>query len=805
MNTISSDSLARMTLEEKASLCSGLDSWRTKPIPRLEIPALRMSDGPHGLRKQESEEGSQGFGPSRPATCFPTACATACSFDRDLLRELGEFLAAEAADQEVGVVLGPGVNIKRTPLCGRSFEYFSEDPFLSGELGAAMILGLQSKGVGASLKHFAANSQEKARFVNDSIVDERALREIYLRAFEIAVKKASPETVMCSYNKVNGVYASENERLLRDILREEWGFEGLVMSDWGAVNDRVRGIGAGLDLEMPSTYGDNDAVLVEFVRRGELSEEMLTTSAARVVTLARRSRPAPSDHKDLYEHAHKFAERAARESAVLLKNNGALPIPLGEELVIIGLMAVRTRYQGSGSSRINPIRVLGITDVLEARSISYEYTPGYFLSGREEEDAEARMNEAVRLARENRRVVVFAGLPDEYETEGEDRSSLDLPACQNALLAAVSEANPETVVVLFGGAPVAMPWLSRVNAVLHCHLGGEATAEAVVSLITGDYSPCGKLAQSYPLRLSDCPAVPYCGHIRRSEYRESIFVGYRYYDAAEKEVLFPFGFGLSYSQFEYRSLRIREESDRKRIAEVTLCNIGNRDAAEIVQIYAENPPSPIFRPVRELRGFGKIFLASGEEGTLRIELDEHTFSAYNVKKPGFQTIPGTYAIVAASSSRDIRLRATVVIEEEETGAWPDYRRSAPCYEQLRQGDASFPADQFEALLGYRPDPLPVWRKGTFEPNVTLQELRSTLRGRMVVRLIHFLYSQAAEKETDPNQESMKKRALEDMPLRGLANLSNGLINGQTVSGIVLFLNGHAMRGMQTALRSLKKT
>lgn len=785
-----------LSIDEKASLCSGLDFWNTKPIPGKGVYSVRMADGPNGLRKHEDTTEKGELSESVRATCFPPACTSACSFDRDLVRRMGAAIGEECREQGVSVILGPGANIKRTPLCGRNFEYFSEDPYLTGEMASAMIDGIQSRGIGTSLKHFAANNRENARFVSDSVVDERALREIYLAGFEAAVKNSRPASVMCSYNLVNGTYASENEHLLTRILREEWGFAGLTVSDWGAVSDRVRGIAAGLDLEMPGLGGNGDREIASAVREGRLSEAVLDAAAVRILELAEKyggEKPA-ADH--VYETGDGLAGEIAVKSAVLLKNEGLLPANEGQRVAVIGGFARNPRYQGSGSARVNPASLSSPYDAFIASGANYSYAAGY---SPDHLTDDLLLREAVETAGSCDIAFVFAGLPDEYESEGYDRSRMDLPESHNRLISAVAAANPNTAVILFGGSPITMPWIEKVKAVLMCYLPGQAGGRAVVDLLFGKAVPCGKLAESFPLSQADIPCVEACGTRRRSEYRESIYVGYRYYDAAGKTVLFPFGHGLSYTNFEYTNLSLSSVSisgDARLTVLVGVKNTGIYDASEIVQIYVEAPKTAVFRAPRELKGFDRIFLRAGESGTVSITLGMRAFSYYNVICSDWFADTGEYRLLAGASSRDIRLEANVrVAPTKDAPLVPDFRKMAPAYYDLASWPV-FPREQFEALYG-RPIPSdPPAKRGGFHRNSTLSEIQATLAGRMIRRTVMRFLEAEMKPGARPDEVRMRRAMADDLPLRALVTFSAGKFSGNFLESVLLLINGHVFRGLR---------
>lgn len=672
-----------LTLEEKASLCSGADFWHTKAIDRLNIPAAMVSDGPHGIRKQESLADHMGVAESIKAIGFPTASAMACSFDRDLLHKVGDALGEECVAEDLAVLLGPGINMKRSPICGRNFEYYSEDPVVAGELGAAFVNGVQEHGVGTSLKHFAANNQEWRRMSISAEIDERTLREIYLAAFETVVKKAQPWTIMCSYNRINGVYSCENDWLLNKVLRDEWGFEGLVMTDWGAMDERVPSLKAGLDLEMPDCHGETDKLIVKAVQSGELEESVLDTAVERILTMvdkyltARKGidpasmvHPLPSSVERGYDVAahHALARTTAEQSAVLLKNEDILPLQKDKKIAFIGEFAKVPRIQGGGSSHINNTSV---ESALDAAGDSVSYAQGFHID--EETTDETLLQEAITLAKESDVAVIFAGLPDSFESEGFDRTHLNMPANQNELIARISEVQPNVVVVLHSGSPIAMPWLDKVAGVLQMYLAGQASGGAAVNLLFGDATPCGKLAETFPLHLEDNPSyLNFPGNREKVCYQEGVFIGYRYYDKKKMDVLFPFGYGLSYTDFTYSNMKVTvngknaadvdliKETDEI-VVSADITNTGNCDGAEIVQLYIKNPVVYEIRPEKELRDFAKVFLKAGETKTVTFTLNARAFSYYETRIHDWYAESGDYEILLASSSRDIRLQDTVSI------------------------------------------------------------------------------------------------------------------------------------------------
>ncbi|MFW6267359.1 MAG: beta-glucosidase family protein [Halanaerobium sp.] len=659
--------LKEMTVEEKAEICSGASRWRTHPVERLEIPEIMMADGPHGLRKETKNEESASMGKSIEAICFPTASALACSWDRDLMTKMGEALGEECQTEDVNIILGPGVNIKRSPLCGRNFEYFSEDPLLASELAANYVKGVQSMGVGTSLKHFAANNQEHRRLTVDAQIDERTLREIYLSAFEKVVKEAQPWTVMCAYNQVNGTHASENKYLLTDILKEEWGHEGFVVSDWGAVNYRDKGIDAGLELEMPTSYGDGKKAIIEAVEDGSLSEESLDRAAERMLKIIFKA--VDSNREDLnYSKAehHQLAREIAAESIVLLKNEDQiLPLAKDEKLGVVGSFAKKPRFQGGGSSNINPFQVdNAYTELKKYTDQELSYAEGYSVES--DSNNQELIKEAKELAEKVDKLLVFAGLPDRYESEGYDRDSLEMPPNQNHLIEELADVNKNIVVVLSNGSPVTMPWLNKVKGVVEAYLTGQAGGGAAADVLFGHVNPSGKLAETFPQKLSDNPSYLFFpGEKDKVEYREGIFVGYRYYDSKEIKPLFPFGYGLSYTDFEYSDLKIEKSkiTDQETLnLSLSVKNTGDVYGKEIVQLYVSDPESTVIKAEKELKEFAKIELEPGQEKIVEFELDKRAFAYYNTEIDDWYVESGDYEILVGASSRDIRLKKTVKVE-----------------------------------------------------------------------------------------------------------------------------------------------
>lgn len=659
--------IKQMSLEEKASLCSGLNFWNTKPIERLNIPSIMMTDGPHGLRKQSEGADHLGINESVEATCFPTASALACSFDRDLVKELGIAIGEECQSENVSIVLGPGANIKRSPLCGRNFEYYSEDPYLSSEMAKNQIQGTQSQGIGTSLKHFAANNQEHRRMTIDTIVDERTLREIYLASFETAVKEAQPWTVMCAYNKLNGEYCSENYRLLTEILRNEWGFEGFVVSDWGAVNDRDKGLSSGLELQMPADAGMGDNLIVEAVKRNRLSEGVLDEAVERILNIIFKAVENKGENV-IYskEKHHELARKIAGECMVLLKNEEKiLPLKKEENIAVIGELATKVRYQGGGSSHINPTKVDNAYEEIVnfAGPENVRYARGYDLSI--DDTIYDLAEEAKKLAIEADKVILFIGLPERYESEGFDRTHLNIPKNQYNLVKTLKSVNENIVVILSNGSPIEMPFVSDVKAILEAYLTGQASGKAICDILYGEVNPSGKLAETFPLKLSDNPSyLNFPGEVDKVEYKEGIFVGYRYYDKKAMDVLFPFGYGLSYTNFEYSNLRIskNEIDDTEKVTvSVNIKNIGDIFGKEIAQLYISDKESSVTRPEKELKGFEKIGLEPGEEKEVTFILNKRSFAYYNVDLGDWHVESGEFEILIGKSSREIVLKEVITV------------------------------------------------------------------------------------------------------------------------------------------------
>ena len=785
-----------MALEEKASLCSGLNYWYLRGIERLGISSIMVTDGPHGLRKQLGDPKQVGLTDSVPATCFPTASALAATWNRDLIYQVGVALGEECRQEKVSVILGPGVNIKRSPLCGRNFEYFSEDPYLTGEIAKSLINGVQSQGIGTSIKHFAANNQETRRMTTDSIVDERALREIYLTGFEIAVKEAQPWTVMCSYNRINGTYASDNKYLMTDILRDEWGHQGLVVTDWTAMNERIDALKAGVDLEMPGPAKDNTEKIIAAVRSAALEEADLDRAVERILTLIFQAQETLSTEYTYDKGAHhSLARRVAGEGAVLLKNDGnLLPLQPDARIALIGRFAKSPRFQGAGSSQMHPTRLDNLYDEM-AKLVgenSLTYAPGYTETG--DTADETLIQEAIDIAQQADVVVICAGLTNLYEIEGLDRRHMNLPAGHDVLIQRLASAHKNVLVVLSNGAPVEMPWVKDVPTMVEGYLGGQAGAGAIADILTGKVNPSGKLAETFPVRLADTPAQPYPGGPLTVEYRESIYVGYRYYDAAKVDVLFPFGHGLSYTTFDYRHLTVNHSGDTM-VVKFRVRNTGKVAGKEIAQLYVRDMQSTIFRPDKELKGFAKVELQPAEEAEIIFTLDKRAFAFYDVGSCDWIVEAGDFEIQVGASSRDIRLTTTLPVSAYGTAS-PINKEKLAAYYDVSVGGRFSQAD-FEALLG-RPLPSNVKpQKGSYTMTTPLGDMGDSLIGK---QLYKFANGQAAKTVSDTGNPILGLIigvSIQEMPIRGLSDV----FGRERVETLLLMINGHFFKGFLAMLKS----
>ena len=755
-----------------------------------------VTDGPHGLRRQLGDPTKVGLTDTAPATCFPTASLLAATWDRDLIYQVGAALGEECRQEKVGVILGPGMNIKRSPLCGRNFEYFSEDPYLTGEIAKSHINGIQGQGIGASIKHFAVNNQETRRMTTDSIVDERALREIYLTGYEIAVRGAQPWTVMCSYNRVNGTYASDNQYLMTDILRDEWGHTGLVVTDWNAMNERITALNAGVDLEMPGPAKANTEKIIASVRSGALEEAVLDRAVERILTLIFKAQETLSTEYTCDKEAHHaLARRVAGEGIVLLKNDGnLLPLQPNTRIALIGRFAKYPRYQGAGSSQMNPTRLDNLYDELSklAGEACLTYAAGYTETG--DAPNETLIQEALGVAQQADVVVICAGLTDLYEIEGLDRRHMNLPAGHDALIHRLAAAHKKVVVVLSNGAPVEMPWLKDVPAILEGYLGGQSGAGAIADILTGQVNPSGKLAETFPIRLTDTPAQPFPGGPVTVEYRESIYVGYRYYDTAQMDVLFPFGHGLSYTTFAYRDLAITQSGDQVSV-KFKVKNTGNVAGKEIAQLYVRDVQSTIFRPDKELKGFTKVELRPGEETEITIMLDPRAFAFYDVPSRDWVVEAGDFEILIGASSRDIRLAATLSMPAHGVAS-PLNKEKLAAYYNVSAG-CHFSQSDFEALLGRPLPPNVKPQKGSYTMTTPLGDTVDSFIGRQLYNMIKTLAAKTVTDTGNPVLGLIIGVSIQEMPLRGFGDA----LGRSRVEALLHIANGHFFRGLRAMIGS----
>jgi len=793
--------VADMTLEEKARFASGKNFWQLETSERHNLPAVMVTDGPHGLRKQNQSADHVGLNVSVPATCFPTACTLACSWDIRLLEAVGDAIGQECVTENVTVLLGPGVNIKRHPYCGRNFEYFSEDPYLTGKLASALIQGVQKNGVGTSIKHYAVNNQEQGRMYVDAIVDERTLREIYLRGFEIAVKEAQPWTVMCAYNRVNGTYCSDHDYLLNKILRDEWGFEGLVMTDWGATNDRVQGIRAGLDLEMPSSGGVNDALVEAAVRDGTLAENSLDQAITRNVSLGLLGKDLSVRHTSTdFDAHHELARHVAGECTVLLKNDDEiLPLEPSQSIAVIGAFAQHPRYQGTGSSQVNPTTLDNALDAIKLKSEHIEYCQGYDATRIDENPA--LIAQAREIAIKCDVAVVFAGLPPIYESEGFDRTHLDMPEQQTQLIQAVCKANPHTVVVLSNGSPIAMPWVNQAKAIVEGYLGGQAGGSAIVDVLFGTVEPGGRLAETFPINASDVPADRWFpGQDRQVAYREGLYVGYRFFDTASAEVLFPFGHGLSYSQITLSDLSLSSASwrsgDEPLKLEFTLKNTGARPGSQVIQVYVHDLESSVYRPDQELKAFHKQHLAPGEQRHVTLELDRDAFSYYDPESSRWVVEAGEFEIRIGTSSRTILEKKIVHIDSDDL-VERDTQSPRIAEGRLQTDDATFAAMLRHALP-------PAETPRPFHRNSSIKEIRSSFIGaRIAKRITSAFKANMGGGSNDETLNKMFEEMANNMPLRSLTLFSQGRTSHDDLAQLIALLNGRFIEYIRLKYRSMR--
>lgn len=786
--------ISQMTLDEKCYMFSGRDFWMTRSVERVGIKSIMLADGPHGVRKQEGAGDQLGIHASVPATCFPPAATIANSWDPSLGEEIGRCIGEEAASQGVSVILGPGLNIKRNPLCGRNFEYFSEDPYLSGKITAGYVRGIQENGVSACPKHFAANSQELRRMASNSVMDERTLREIYLTGFEIAVKEAKPKSIMSAYNRINGVYANEDQHLLQTILRDEWGFDGFVVSDWGGSNDHVEGVRAGAHLEMPTTGGDSDEELIQAVKDGKIEESLIDKRLDELldVIFSTRSAVEKASGKpfDVEAH-HKMAEKASAESIVLLKNDDAiLPLKKRTKVALIGDFAETPRYQGAGSSVVNPTKIYSAKEMIQNFDLDVVgFEQGYIRTG--QEDAILK-NKAVELAQKADVVLLYLGLNEISESEGLDRTHMKMPENQISLLNTIERVNKNIVVVMSAGSAVEMPWLSKCKALIHGYLSGQAGASAMLKAIMGEVNPSGKLAESYPFVYEDIPSSPYFpSKERNAEYREGLFVGYRYFETVGKDVLFPFGYGMSYTTFSYSDLQVEANpQNRENSAKVTftITNTGKTNGAEVAQVYVGVKKPTIYRPAKELKGFKKVFLKAGESKKVTIFLDDKAFRYFNVKTNRFEVDSGEYEIMVGSTVADIHLVGNVAVDGTNAPPANDMAK-LPSY---ANGDVLAVSDsEWKELLGHKiPD-------GKFskmlEENDAICQLYYAKSA--FARLVYKIMTRMINKNYKKGKPDLNILFIYNMTFRGIGKMTGGRVSRYMIEGIMKIVNGHFFGGL----------
>jgi beta-glucosidase len=795
--------IEKLTLEEKASLMSGKNFWQTQNIDHLNIPSIFLADGPNGLRKQKGSADHLGLNEAVKSTCFPTSATLANSWNPRVVEMVASALGVEAVAEKVSVVLGPGVNIKRNPLAGRNFEYYSEDPYLSGKITSAFIKGIQSNGIAASVKHFAANNQEFRRMSIDSVVDERTLREIYLTSFEMAVKEGQTKTVMASYNLVNGVYANENTHLLKDILRDEWGFQGVVVSDWGGINDRISAIKATAELEMPSSGGQTNQEIIEAVRNGSLNEVVLDEALDRLLSLVMDTHEALKDKPTTFnlELHHEIAQKAAEEAIVLLKNDDQiLPLNPTRKVALIGDFARELRYQGAGSSGVNPTKLDSILDHIHESNLNVVgYEQGFHRYGK---PSKKLTQKAVRLAEKADVVVCFLGLDEYSETEGLDRKSLDLPKNQLDLVEALHQVNPNLVIVLSCGSVIDTSFDSKIKALVHGYLSGQAGAKALLRILSGEISPSGKLSETYPKRYDDIPSSKYFPGLENTvEYREALFVGYRYFDTANVSVKYPFGHGLSYAQFDYDHLNITNDS-----VAFILKNTGSCDAQEVVQLYIGKKDSKIIRPLKELKGFSKEFLSAGQSKQVKLYFDEYSFRYFNVNTHRFEIEPGTYQIYIGASSSDIRLTGSIQVDAPKIEQ-PNTKAQLPSYQSMNIHQVS--DSEFQQLLG-RPIPPSGFvfykkKRMKVDYNTTVQQLRYSKGwfGRFFAWGVRFGYS-LLRLIGQKKAANIMQMALYHNPMRNMSRLTGGALSWRQLDGMILMFNGRFFKGLGKFLSKGKK-
>lgn len=790
----------KLSLEEKCKFCCGIDFWETFGVDRLNIPSIMLCDGPHGLRKEDPEYFMFLSGKVIKSTCFPTATSLACTFDEELINKMGKALGEECRKEDVAVLLSPGINIKRLPICGRNFEYFSEDPYLSGKMGAALIKGIQSRGVGACIKHFAANNQEKYRMTIDSIIDERALREIYLKGFEIAIKDSNPWAIMMAYNRLNGHYCSENEYLIKEILRDQWNYKGCIISDWGGVNNIIPSINNGLNMEMPGYKDDYYKVLENAVKNNEVREETLDESVTKVIELILKYKEGKKiPYKcNIQEHIN-LAEEIAENSAVLLKNdNNILPGNNLQSIGLIGRLAKEPVYQGMGSSQVNPNTTDNAYDSFIKNKCNIEYADGYSLE--DDEIDEVLLKRAIEVAKNKDIIYLFVGLPKYYEAECYDRKNLKLPKSHENLIYEVSKINKNLVIIIQGGSVVEMPWSNNVKAILLTHLNGCRGGNATVNLLLGKKNPCGKLSETYANKLEEYPSIKfYPGDKNYMEYRESIFVGYRYFDSTSINIKYPFGFGLSYTTFQYSNMKLKYNNENNVEVSITVTNVGDMEGKEVVQLYISCLNSQLFRPKQELKGFKKVNLMVGESKEVTFILDDSSFAYYNIETKKFEVEKGEYSINIGSSCRDIKF-STVINRNGEYIKPPDYKEKSPSYYELYKNKLNPSEAEFENIYN-KNLPIDINQIYPFTINSTINDIKSACGGDLIISAIN----KKAHKiiEGDKLMEITVKESFNDLPLRLMVMSTKGAISRKSVQGFVEFLNKHYVKGLLKILRNTK--
>ena len=798
LNEEASSIVKKLSLEEKCKFCCGIDFWKLFGIDEYNLPSIMLCDGPHGLRKEDPEYFMFVSSKVVKATCFPTATALASTYDEELANKMGKALGEECRKEEVAGLLSPGINIKRIPICGRNFEYFSEDPYLSGKMGAALIKGIQSKGVSACLKHFAANNQEKFRMTANSIIDERALREIYLRGFEIAIKESNPWVVMMAYNSVNGEFCCQNKYLIQDILRKEWEYKGCIISDWGGVNDIIKSINSGLNLEMPGYKDQYYKVLEDAVNNKDIEEKLLDESVIKVIELIlkyKESKKIPYKC-DIKEHFN-LAQEIAESSAVLLKNeDNILPGNNNQNIAIIGKLAKEPVYQGLGSSQVNPNTIDNAYDAFLDNKCKISYADGYDLEN--DEIDEILLKEAIEVAKNKDIVYLFIGLPKYYEAEGYDRKNIQLPKSHNNLVYEISKVNKNIVVILQGGSVMEMPWNDIPKAILLTHLSGCRGGNATVNLLLGKKNPSGRLSETYANKLSDYPSMKYYSvENNQVEYRESIFVGYRYFDSANKEVRYPFGFGLSYTTFEYSNMKIKNNNDNTIEVCITITNTGNIEGKEVVQLYVSCLNSELFRAKQELKRFKKINLTPGESKEVSFTLDEECFNYYDIKTHKFEIEKGQYSINIGSSSRDIKFSTIIYKNGIKV---PNYKEKVPAYYELYKKDFDISEKEFEVIYNNQL-PINVNKIYPFTINSTINDIKHIYGGDLIISVINKKAQNFVS--GDKYMQITAKEYLNEQPFRLMTMATRGAISRKSIKGFVDFLNKHYIKGIFEILRNTK--